>query len=1152
MSRLPPRGGRLTHQTARVQFCVRAELGFGETLRVVGTAAPLGGAGDFGDEGVGRETEGLALHTSRREYPIWRSDPIEVPDPAALRYSYKVHSGGTFRHWEGVVGGRSLQLSPYATSVETDDIFGADSSAGERDPAPPSPRAASPAPSTSSSASSASSALGGGVQISSSDGVVVASYRLPVTVRRDAEAPLGWDITWDYDHLMSLRTTRMRVTRVGLVVLSDGSCVTDREEQASLESALRRRFDCVPVFVPKAVLDGMDVFWQATLLPTYSLLVDLYCSDGSRWTSFEREQSAWRSYQAVNRAFCRKVVEVFNEGDMVWIHDLQLTILTSYVMRELKVARVGFFLHSAFPSSELFRTLWCREDLLHGMLNADLVGFHLYEYARHFLACCRRILGLSHSIDRHGTIRINYNGRSVAVVCAHAGIEPPVLVRTLRRQSVADATAALVAPPPSGAPRPMLIASIDALSRLSGISQKLSAFEELLRRHPRLVGQVKLHQRVVTGGAHAHEVRLEKTRRSVLSAAERIRSAFGASSLALEFVPSDEATLESRLPLLAAADAYLVTSFREGLNRSALEYTFAQQETRAAAASSLGSGGSDGMLLASEEEAAAEAALRRSSDGLRGPGVPPGTAPGVVIVSEFVSVMRVLQGALRVNPWRMESIVGALERAVAMGAGERASRHKKHWAFVESHTSVHWSHRVLLDLKGVQKSSNRAAFSAMGFGNNFRLLGMRQGFDSLDTESVVKAFRKCTPRVIFLDYGGTLVETADASPGGIRYFARAAGLEPAPQPESAVLQLLRRLCADKNNTVFVVSGRERSSFADDNKSLAAVPGLGLAAEHGYLYRWANAPSAGGSLGPGLGFGFDPLSPRGAAAGEGWETLLPNFDMSWRRLVKRIMDVYVQRTNGTYVEEKGCALLWQYRDADPEFGEVQSKELEDHLITAVKHFPVTVLRGENPGLEKKGGYIEVRPEGVSKGVFVKEVLSRLKDARKAPQFVLCIGDDSSDEVMYDAAKAYAARPMGGGTRPAVFTCTVGNKPTAAGGYVNTVGDVHELLESLVKAGSGRHHSSVDLTFMAQNRAGMAAGPSGGRLALLAEEPPELTRGGSSGDLASQASSTPSHGSAINRSLSMSAFMPQHHQGFVTMTEHFKPIDEGKEEDGAIFI
>jgi len=90
---------------------------------------------------------------------------------------------------------------------------------------------------------------------------------------------------------------------------------------------------------------------------------------------------------------------VFNEGDMVWIHDLQLMMLPSYITRELRVARVGFFLHQPFPSSEIFRTLWCRADLLHGMLNADLVGFHLYEYARHFLTCCRRILGLSHSID---------------------------------------------------------------------------------------------------------------------------------------------------------------------------------------------------------------------------------------------------------------------------------------------------------------------------------------------------------------------------------------------------------------------------------------------------------------------------------------------------------------------------------------------------------------------------------------------------------------------------------------------------------------------------------------------------------------------------------------------------------------------------------
>ena len=66
---------------------------------------------------------------------------------------------------------------------------------------------------------------------------------------------------------------------------------------------------------------------------------------------------------------------------------------------------------------------------------------------------------------------------------------------------------------------------------------------------------------------------------------------------------------------------------------------------------------------------------------------------------------------------------------------------------------------------------------------------------------------------------------------------------------------------------------------------------------------------------------------GGGSGGGWEMMLPSFDSAWMQLARAIMDVYVKRTHGTYIEQKGSALLWQYRDADPEFGHMQSKELE---------------------------------------------------------------------------------------------------------------------------------------------------------------------------------------------------------------------------------
>lgn len=121
----------------------------------------------------------------------------------------------------------------------------------------------------------------------------------------------------------------------------------------------------------------------------------------------------------------------------------------------LQVA-VGIFLHSAFPSSEIFRAFPKREELLRSLLNADVIGFHTFDYARHFISCCSRMLGLEHYTKR-GSILMNYYGRAVHLkilpTCAslptllqppEPGTRPPVASPA---RSAQWATAAPLQPP---------------------------------------------------------------------------------------------------------------------------------------------------------------------------------------------------------------------------------------------------------------------------------------------------------------------------------------------------------------------------------------------------------------------------------------------------------------------------------------------------------------------------------------------------------------------------------------------------------------------------------------------------------------------------------------------------------------------------------
>lgn len=215
----------------------------------------------------------------------------------------------------------------------------------------------------------------------------------------------------------------------------------------------------------------------------------------------------------------------------------------------------------------------------------------------------------------------------------------------------------------------------------------------------------------------------------------------------------------------------------------------------------------------------------------------------------------------------------------------------------------------------------------------------------------------------------------------------------------------------------------------------------------------------------------------------------------------IMEVYTSRTHGSYIEETEMKVLWQYRDADLEFGYLQARELEDHLSNVLHSFPVDILHG---GVEE-GGYVEVRPKGVNKGVLAMKVIRNFPAIAQVDKidFALVLGDDHCDEPMLSVMRQIGRRVQDSrrvkkGEDPLpdlpttmtlvdvsgcdeylapslnVFTCTVGKKPSAAANYLHDVNEVQELLGALLKVSTRdqKYYSSVDLRNYAQEQLGFS--------------------------------------------------------------------------------
>lgn len=108
---------------------------------------------------------------------------------------------------------------------------------------------------------------------------------------------------------------------------------------------------------------------------------------------------------------------------MIWVHGDHLMLVPQYVRKAFSQANLGFYFHSAFPASAVFSTLYYRRELLQALLQVDLVGFHLFEYARNFLNTCNRLFNLALDYSNGGFISVNYHGRIVGVRVSHIGID---------------------------------------------------------------------------------------------------------------------------------------------------------------------------------------------------------------------------------------------------------------------------------------------------------------------------------------------------------------------------------------------------------------------------------------------------------------------------------------------------------------------------------------------------------------------------------------------------------------------------------------------------------------------------------------------------------------------------------------------------------
>ncbi|CAJ2636517.1 probable alpha,alpha-trehalose-phosphate synthase [UDP-forming] 9 [Trifolium pratense] len=797
---------------------------------------------------------------------------------------------------------------------------------------------------------------------------IIVANMLPLQAKRDIETG-NWCFSWDEDSiLLQLKDGFSSDTEV--IYVGSLKADIDMGEQDAVAQKLLDDFNCVPTFLPHELQKKFYLgFCKQQLWPLFHYMLPICSDHGDRF-----DRTLWQAYVSANKIFADKVMEVINpDDDFVWVHDYHLMVLPTFLRKRFNRVKLGFFLHSPFPSSEIYRTLPVRDEILKGLLNSDLIGFHTFDYARHFLSCCSRMLGLDYESKR-GHIGLDYFGRTIFIKILPVGIHMGRLDSVLNLPSTSSKLKEIQ----EEFKDKKVILGVDDMDIFKGINLKFLAVEQLLQQKPDLQGQVVLIQ--VVNPARGSGKDVQEAKKEAYSIAQRINDRYGSNDYQPVIIIDRHVPRFEKSAYYAVAECCIVNAVRDGMNLVPYKYIVCRQGTPKL-----------------------DEAVGRRSDCPR---------TSMLVVSEFIGCSPSLSGAIRVNPWDIEAVADALHLALTIVEPEKELRHEKHYRYVSSHDVAYWARSFMQDLERACKDHYTKRCWGIGLGLGFRVISLSHGFRKLSIDHIVSAYKRTTRRAIFLDYDGTIVSQTS--------------INKTPSPE--VISVLNALCNDTKNIVFIVSGRARDSLSEWFTSCKL---LGLAAEHGYFLRW-NSDSE-------------------------WETSHFSADLDWKQIVVPVMQSYTEATDGSNIEIKESALVWHHQDADPDFGSCQAKELLDHLESVLANEPALVKRGQH--------IVEVKPQGVTKGLVAEKVLLNMVSGGNPPDFVMCIGDDRSDEDMFESILSTVSCPSLPAA-PDIFACTVGRKPSKAKYFLDDPSDVVRMLQGLAASSNPtkpRHLAQFQVSF-----------------------------------------------------------------------------------------
>lgn len=361
------------------------------------------------------------------------------------------------------------------------------------------------------------------------------------------------------------------------------------------------------------------------------------------------DEKQWECYKKVNKKFCDAIIKMAEPDDNIWINDYHLMLLPTMLRKELPDAKISFFLHIPFPPFEIFHLIPWRKEILEGLLGADLIGFHIYDYVHNFLDSVYNILGYDHTLGE-----IITNDRILKVDSFPMGIDYERYANAIELKEVRRNMAQIR----RRMGKYKLILSVDRLDYTKGIPQRLEAFEQFLEKYPEYQGKVSLIQ--VSAPSRTKVYYYQQLKKEVDELVGRINGKYRTFDWNPIWYFYRSFTLENMAALYNMADIALVTPIKDGMNLIAKEFV-----------------------------------ATKSND------------KGVLILSEMAGAAKEMSEAIIVNPNNTNEVIEAIHQAIEMNEDEQIKRNKQMHFRLKRYNVRRWAEDFISSLDNIKNHQNQ-------------------------------------------------------------------------------------------------------------------------------------------------------------------------------------------------------------------------------------------------------------------------------------------------------------------------------------------------------------------------------------------------------------------------------------------------------------